>query len=563
MVTTMGNRLKSLYLALLNVHYGWSAGKYYYFKKKQRIWEPLVLVVALAPAAVMAVWFLWSMTDKLFLAGLAFGQPHLSLAYGALMVAVLTLFFGFFYVLSAFYFSSDLEILVPLPFKSWEILVAKLGVVLTGQYVINTLLLLPIWIRYGLLAGVGVDYVLSALVVFLTLPILPLVLASLFTVVLMRFTNLSRHKDRLTLIGGILLVVVVLGFQLWMQNNIGDGDPEAFLEQVLIQTDGLVRIVGRVFPTSVWAAQAMAYSYSAQGWLRLFYLVLASAVGLGVLYLLGERVFLQGVVAGLEGSKQGTSRAVDWKSPQVRPAFWTLVNTEIRLFVRDPGFALNGLIGYILLPVMAILPLFAKNLSENPFEFLTQQEWPPLLLIGGVALFFMVMTSMSMIPTTTFSREGKYLWIIRSMPLSIQEIIFTRVVASQIVNTLGCLLGLLPAAHLFGWSVFTIIIGTLLGVFLATALACLLIILDLSRPMLDWVNPIKAVKSNLNAIVGLFGSMLLTFGLGALFYWNFQAGQLWLVPLELLLACAVLAFLGLLLLSRFAPKQWQSIEGGI
>ena len=43
------NRLWSLYLALLNVNYGWSAGKFYYIKKRQRIWEPIVIVVSIAP----------------------------------------------------------------------------------------------------------------------------------------------------------------------------------------------------------------------------------------------------------------------------------------------------------------------------------------------------------------------------------------------------------------------------------------------------------------------------------------------------------------------------------
>lgn len=559
----MKNRLTSLYLALLNVHYGWSAGKYYYFKKKQRIWEPLVLVLSLAPVAVMAVWFLWSLTEKLFMAGLAFGQPHLSLAYGALTVAVLTLFFGFFYVLSAFYFSSDLVLLVPLPLKSWEILLAKLGVVLTGQYVINAVILLPIWIRYGLLAGVDVGYFFSALVVFLLLPILPLVIASLVAVVLMRFTNLSRHKDRLTLIGGILLVVVVLGLQLWMQNNVGDGDPELFLEQILSQTDGLVRIAGRVFPTSVWAAQAMAYSYSARGWLNLLYLVLISVLGLGLLYVLGERVFLQSVVAGLEGSKRLGAKGGDWRNLKVQSPLRTLVTAEIKLFVRDPGFALNGLIGYVLLPVMAVLPLFATKMPDNPLGFMTQQEWPSLMLLGGVALFFMLMTAFSMIPSTTFSREGKYLWIMRTMPLSIRQVVFSRVVAAQIINTFGCLLGLIPIALLFGWGVAPVLAGSLLGILLATALSFSLVLLDLSRPMLDWVNPIKAVKSNLNAMIGALGAMFLIIALGALFYWNFETRTLWLIPIELTLVLALLVLGNLCVLTQFAPKQWQSIEGGI
>src|SRR5690625_553541 len=181
-VTFMRNKLGSLYLAQVNDHYGLSAGKYYYIKKKQRTWEPILIGLAMLSVIVMAVLFVWNITENLFLAGLSVGQPHLALVNGFLLVAVAGLFFGFFYVLSAFYFSSDLEVLVPLPLRSWEILVTKLAVVLTGQYFINALIMIPLFLRYGLLAQVGMAYVFNAVLVFIVLPIIPLVIASLLVV---------------------------------------------------------------------------------------------------------------------------------------------------------------------------------------------------------------------------------------------------------------------------------------------------------------------------------------------------------------------------------------------
>ena len=224
----MKTRLWTLYRTLLNNHYGFSAAKFYYIKKRQRTWEPLVIVAGLTPAVVMGIVFIWNLTEQLFIGGLAFGQPHLALLNGALLVSLAGLFFGFFSVLSAFYFSTDLEVLLPLPLKSWEILTAKFAVVLTGQYAINLLILLPLWLRYGLLAGVGLGYIVSAVVVFLALPVVPLVLASILAVLLMRLVNISRHKDRLALVGGFLLVIVLVGFQFWLQSSLGGDDPEPF-----------------------------------------------------------------------------------------------------------------------------------------------------------------------------------------------------------------------------------------------------------------------------------------------------------------------------------------------
>lgn len=557
----MRNKLWSLYLAQVNDHYGLSAGKYYYIKKKQRTWEPILIGLAMLSVIVMAVLFVWNITENLFLAGLSVGQPHLALVNGFLLVAVAGLFFGFFYVLSAFYFSSDLEVLVPLPLRSWEILVTKLAVVLTGQYFINALIMIPLFLRYGLLAQVGMAYVFNAVLVFIVLPIIPLVIASLLVVLLMRFVNLSRHKDKLTLFGGIALLVLVFAFQFWLQSSLGAGDPDLFIEQLFSQADGLIKAVGRVFPPSMWAAQATAYANSGKGLINLGYLLLTSLLGVGILYLVGDRLFMKGLLAGLEGTRGSSKKRQVNIEQRGRPLLWTLASTESKLFVRDPGFALNGLVGYVLLPIMAFLPLLGQTMQDNPFELVNLEDLPSSLVIGGIALFFMVMTAMSMIPSTTFSREGKYLWIIRSLPVSITQLIFSRVIAAQVVNTLGCLLGVIPLAYVFSWGVWEVLAGILLGILLASAVACLLVLFDLRRPMLDWVNPIKAVKSNLNAMISLFAAFALAFLLGALFYLNISTNTQWLIPLELLLVSVILTIVARSLVLRWANKAWSRIGG--
>ena len=113
--------------------------------------------------------------------------------------------------------------------------------------------------------------------------------------------NLSRHKDKLTLFGGIALLLVIFGFQYWLQNSLGSDDPNVLMEQLLRQADGLIMAVGRAFPPSLWAAQAMAYAHRSQGWLNLFTWC-NRPLGLGLLYGLGEKVFMQGLLAGLEGT---------------------------------------------------------------------------------------------------------------------------------------------------------------------------------------------------------------------------------------------------------------------
>lgn len=559
----MKNKLWSLYRSLLNTQYGISAMKQRYLRERKRVWEPILLVLVLVPFAIAMLRLLWKLTEMLFVAGLGFGQPHLALVYGAVSASLLTLFFGFFSVLSAFYFSTDLESLVPLPLRSGEILLLKLAVVLTGKYALNAFILVPIWLRYGLLAKVGISYVFMALLVFLFLPLIPLLAASLVMVLLMRVVNLSRHRDKLTLISGLLIIVFSIGLQLWARGGAGGGDIEALLQQIVERTDGLVRIVGRVFPSATWGAQAMAYAHRGQGWLNLIFLALASLAGLAALLFIGERVFLRSVLQGFEASKGGRRKKAAEKKIQSRPVVGALSLMEARLFLRDPNYALNGLVGYVLFPFLVGFSLFSQDLPGNPLEFLSEIEIPPFFLPAGIALYFVVMVSMSMIPSTTFSREGRYLWFIRSLPVSLEEAVLARGLTAAGINLIGCLVGVLPAAYLAHWPWGSVISGLLFGLILSLLWSFQLILWDLRRPMLDWDNPIRAVKSNLNAIVGSVFTVFLVAVLGIFTFRLARGAYAWLVPLVLVVAALGISAANFYGLQKYGRKMWRRIEGGM
>ena len=97
------------------------------------------------------------------------------------------------YVLSAFYFSHDLTLLIPLPFRPWEVLTAKLLTIMTGQYL--PIILTFVARCFGVRTQAAPVYWLAAALVFLGLPVLPLIIATVLSVVLMRLVNMSRRKD--------------------------------------------------------------------------------------------------------------------------------------------------------------------------------------------------------------------------------------------------------------------------------------------------------------------------------------------------------------------------------
>jgi ABC-2 type transport system permease protein len=553
------SRVWSLYKTLLNVQYNWSAAKYLYIRKRQRIWEPVVIVLGLAPVAVMVVTGIVWFSDLIYTSGMMFAQPHMLLALAALAGQVMTLFFGVFYVLSAFYFSNDLGMLIPLPYKPWEVLAAKLLTIMTGQYLPILFTFAPAAVVYGLKSQAAPEYWVAALLVFLGLPVLPLIIATVFSVVLMRVVNLSRRKDLWAVIGGFALTLLIVGSQFYLQFSMADADPEAIMAELLQRADGLVEALGSYFPPSVWAAKAMAYASSPLGWLNFLLFSAVTVAGGAVLLALGERVFYQGVISGMErGRRVGAGRAKLARGKE-RPLLWSLALMEIRLFMRNPGFVLNGLIGYILFPMMAILPKFAPMEDGNPFALIGQVASAELIM-GGIALFFVVTSAMSMIPATTFSREGRYLWFPRTLPLTIDQILAGRILGAQVINVCGSLLSAIAVAVVFRFPPLAVLSGCVLGVLLSTGFAGLLTVLDLARPMLNWTNPVKAVKSNLNSIFALIMAVGLCFGFGWGMYMLVKAGAGYLSYALLLLGAALLWGVYRVLVEKYASVRWGRIE---
>ena len=101
-----------------------------------------------------------------------------------------TLIMAFFFVMSSLYLGRDAAYIASLPVKSRTVLSAKLAQVWVSETAINAILILPACIQYGIRTGVGADFYLRMVIVWLTAAILPIAIISLISAVVIRFSAL-------------------------------------------------------------------------------------------------------------------------------------------------------------------------------------------------------------------------------------------------------------------------------------------------------------------------------------------------------------------------------------
>ena len=93
-----------------------------------------------------------------FMAGQSLGHPEIVITLSFVASQLIILIFGIFYIISVFYFSNDMSILIPLPIKPGEVLGVKFITILLSEYLIALPMLLPAFIIYGAGSWQGILY---------------------------------------------------------------------------------------------------------------------------------------------------------------------------------------------------------------------------------------------------------------------------------------------------------------------------------------------------------------------------------------------------------------------
>ena len=442
------------------------------------------------------------------------GQEGIILSLAFSMVSFIIFIFGIIYVLTTFYFSKDIEALLPLPLKADEILSAKFITVLIYEYLTELIVLLPVIIGYGVKANTGISYWMISIIIFLLLPVMPLVLASILNMVIMRFTNLGKHKDAFRVVGGILAIFSGLGVNLLVQKASSSNMGEQNLLEVFAKgNNSMMNLLGGMFPTSKLAALALVSTSVNKGIMNLLLFILITVISFGVFMILARILYFKGVM----GSSESFSKRKELKSKEFdkitseNSKIKSYVIKELRVVFRTPAFLLNCVVGTIVFPIFMIIYGFMDPNNIQMLTKITGEVKDPKLIgiILGVAFSVILFISGSnAMASTSISREGELMFINKYIPITYREQIFSKIISSVIVNMISIILitAMIIILKLPLSLIISIFIISILGSVFTSTLG---VVIDINRPKLNWDNEQKAVKQNINSFISFVISILI------------------------------------------------------
>jgi len=556
-------RLRSLVRAALKANFGFAVLSHRLFREKKDIWIAAVVVLAVIGIFPTLYGYL-RLIKGLYGLLQPLGQEQAILTFSLLAGQFLILLFGLYYVVSAFYFSKDLEMLIPLPLKPVEVMLSKFTVILVNEYLSVLAIVAPVLIYFGILAKSGLTYWTSAVVVYFFLPVIPLAIVSLLVVAMMRVVNLGRKKDALIIVGSLILIAAALSLQFFINKSPGSEPDAQAMVRFFASPDSLIKRIGAGFPPSIWATKALAGGFSGPGLLNLLIFVGTSlAIFCGML-VVAEKLFYRGLIGIREISGRrkilSPARMSRMVSSGRRPV-QAIFRREWRIMNRTPVFLLNGVLTAILVPVIFIIMAKAGGGDDTFILMRGLAATKPLYVILSAAAFLIVCGCLSGTSSSTFSREGSQFWMSKVIPVAPREQAIAKFLHSYVIALLGIGAGSAALLAIFRLKASLFLAALAFALVGAVALTAIGMIIDLARPLLKWTNPQKAIKQNLNVLLALFADLGILAGLGFFITFLAKSGVSGSVVLFIVFAAVLLlSWFSCLFLLRMVDKRYQEIE---
>ncbi|HXM38833.1 MAG TPA: hypothetical protein VN908_09285 [Gemmatimonadales bacterium] len=327
--------------------------------------------------------------------------------------------------LSSFFLAKDLDLLVSTPVDWLRLYLAKLSETLLHSSWMVALMAVPILAAYGVIYRGGLLFIPYAVLVVVPLLLLPAVVGSAVTLILVNVFPARRTRDLLSIIAIGAAGGVILLFRIIRPEQLAR--PEGFRN--LLDFITVLRTPTSPFLPSEWATKSI------MGYLRhdidpfpmvLLWTTAAAFVTLGAL--LHRALFPQGFTKAQEGAERFI-RGGFWRwtvgglLKRLPVAKREFVLKDIRLFFRDT----TQWSQLILLAVLVVVYVF--NIQALPlhrgepvgFFYVTLVSFLNLGLAG-----FVLASIAARFVFPAVSLEGRQMWLLRSSPLDLRALLWSK-----------------------------------------------------------------------------------------------------------------------------------------
>lgn len=428
------------------------------------------------------------------------GQEQVFLSMFFLALGLLFLIQSIMSCMNIFYFSKDVEYVLPFPLKPKQILMAKFNVMLITEYITGIIFGLVPLVMYGIITGSGVIYYVMSAIALLLFPVLPLVVSAVLVMIIMSFAKITKDRDKFQVIASFIIIALVIGVQFTLTGNQELTDEQIALK--LVEANGMVELIGNYVPTLKPIIQSLTNTNVFISILEMLKVVGITIISYVLFVVIGQMIYLKGALGNRSGGSTKHKKININKEAKKRKIGISYVIKEMKILFRNPIYFLQCVLPSFLMPVIMIGVIIASMNSGSTEETI---DFTQLLtgisstiivaVIVGIIQFF---TMMSYVSITAISRDGENAVFTKYIPVSLHKQFIYKAIPNIILNIIMNLVVFILVEISIPVPISLLIYAFILATLISIIQSFINLIIDLKKPKLKWDTEYAVVKQNMN-----------------------------------------------------------------
>lgn len=442
------------------------------------------------------------------------GQESIFFNIYFLILTVLIIFQTILVCTNIFYFSKDIEFILPLPIKSEELLIAKFCTLVCTLYISEIIFgIIPISM-YGILTNATFLFFIYEFLIFATFPIFLAIGVSIIMMFVMKISKFIKNKDLFQVIITLLLLIVMFLIEykcigsIFLDYNQSDitTEQQQIIERIE-EFNNRIKISNKYFLV-VNPSIKILEKNDFKSILELIKIILIDIISFGIFIFIGKITYLKDILKNTAYLKNNKNKKINlYKKSKRKNIGKSYMIKEFKSLFRNPMFfmqcvypVLIFLVTIIIMSVILVPKLeelfnnekFIKSIGSLSFDLSVVY-----LILGGIQILFM----MSITSLTAISREGKQAIVMKYLPISYYKQFIYKGIPQIFINMISIIVILsLVFICIPSINVLTKIIMFILAILLNIINSYSMLIVDLIRPKLEWDTEYEVFKQNNNKI---------------------------------------------------------------
>jgi len=419
-------------------------------------------------------------------------------AMTGILALFLGVFGGVFNTYAGLYHAKDNEMLLAMPIQPSKILFARMVGVYAMGLLYESLAIVPAVIAYWLYAEINALRIILPVILIFVLGFLVLALVCALGWVVAIISSKLKNKSFITVIAS--LVFLGLYYVVYFRMN-------TILQNIAANAQEIGEKARGVYPLYVFG---LAWDGNVLPMLAVTVIVFAVAA---LAYYVMSKTFVK-IVTTKAAEKKSVYKSEKAKNTGVKGA---LLRKELKRFTASPTYMMNGGLGLIIMPALAVAALIKRDIISATIGEIFQQAGNVVLVMpAAVTALVCLVLSMNQITTPSVSLEGKNIWVLQSMPVDTWEILKAKQKLHIMLNAPVAVISSVILGIAFEFNPIIILVMMLFSLVSVVFTAAFGLLLNLLKPNLTWTNEVVPIKQGISVMIGLFGSWFIYIAFGGI-----------------------------------------------